>query len=97
MAAKKPRCIRCGKSLRKRTYGVEVLAGAPAPTECYGRKVVSVISRRTLSFRRKDSEAPPEDVSVWCGEWGSYGDNRFCGLRCGWRYAVQNSRPATGT
>lgn len=24
-------------------------------------------------------------------EWGSYGDNRFCGLRCGWNWACQHS------
>lgn len=24
-------------------------------------------------------------------EWGDYGDNRFCGLTCGWRWACRNS------
>lgn len=24
-------------------------------------------------------------------EWGDYGDNRFCGLRCGWRWACENT------
>lgn len=24
-------------------------------------------------------------------EWGNYGDNRFCGLTCGWRWACRNS------
>ena len=24
-------------------------------------------------------------------EWGDYGDNRFCGLRCGWRWACANT------
>ena len=24
-------------------------------------------------------------------EWGDYGDNRFCGLRCGWSWACRNS------
>ncbi len=24
-------------------------------------------------------------------EWGDYGDNRFCGLRCGWSWACSNS------
>jgi hypothetical protein len=24
-------------------------------------------------------------------EWGDYGDNRFCGLRCGWRWACRRS------
>lgn len=24
-------------------------------------------------------------------EWGDYGDNRYCGLTCGWRWACRNS------
>ena len=24
-------------------------------------------------------------------EWGDYGDNRFCGLTCGWRWACQHA------
>ena len=24
-------------------------------------------------------------------EWGDYGDNRFCGLTCGWRWACRNA------
>ena len=24
-------------------------------------------------------------------EWGDYGDNRFCGLRCGWNWACRHS------
>jgi hypothetical protein len=24
-------------------------------------------------------------------EWGDYGDNRFCGLRCGWNWACRNT------
>ena len=24
-------------------------------------------------------------------EWGDYGDNRFCGLSCGWRWACRNA------
>ena len=30
-------------------------------------------------------------------EWGDYGDNRFCGLRCGWRWACRNSSLPTVT
>ena len=29
-------------------------------------------------------------------EWGNYGDNRFCGLTCGWRWACRHApMPAT--
>lgn len=27
----------------------------------------------------------------WPREWGDYGDQRFCGLRCGWRWACAHS------
>jgi hypothetical protein len=29
-------------------------------------------------------------------EWGDYGDQRFCGLRCGWRWACQNTTVPRG-
>lgn len=30
-------------------------------------------------------------------EWGDYGDNRFCGLRCGWDWACSHaSMPRKG-
>lgn len=88
-----PRCMLCGKRLRPRTYSVEVPHGTEAPTEVYGAKVVEIVSRRPLFYRRGDQEAPPDAISVWCGSWGSYGDNRFCGLRCGYRYAVRTTKP----
>lgn len=28
-------------------------------------------------------------------EWGDYGDNRFCGLTCGWRWACRNAPMST--
>ena len=89
MPAEKPKCRCCGKALRKKTYSVEIPNGAPAPTEVYGEKVVAVVRRKTLSFRRGDSEKSPESVSVWCGTWGGYGDNFFCGLNCGYKFAVR--------
>ena len=92
MAAEKPKCRCCGKPLRKRTHGVEVPNGAPAPTEVYGKKVVAVVRRKVLAFRRTDDSKNPESVSLWCGEWGGYGDNFFCGLNCGYKYAVKYLR-----
>ena len=26
--------------------------------------------------------------NIWLGDWGGYGDNCFCGLRCGYKWAV---------
>lgn len=96
MAAEKPMCRCCGKPLRKRTYSAEVPNGAPAPTEVNGRKVVAVVRRRTLAYRRMGEEKSPESVSVWCGTWGNYGDNFFCGLGCGYKFAVLFMRKSGG-
>jgi len=30
-------------------------------------------------------------------EWGDYADNRFCGLRCGWRWACSRAPMPKGT
>jgi hypothetical protein len=30
-------------------------------------------------------------------EWGDYGDNRFCGLRCGWSWACSHSKSMRGS
>lgn len=98
MAAERPKCRCCGKALRKRTHSVEVPGGAAPPTEVYGKKVVAVVRRKTLAFRRVDDGRHPESVSVWCGEWGGYGDNFFCGLNCGYKFAVRvMQRTSKGT
>lgn len=79
----KPTCLLCGKALRKTTYGCEVPVVEQAPPEIYGKKVVQVIRRKKLTWK------PGFDsLSLWCGEWGGYGDNFFCGLNCGYRWAV---------
>jgi hypothetical protein len=88
---KAPTCRSCGKSLRKRTYHAEVPAGGAPPTEIYGEKVVAVMRRRLLTYR---PGPPTEELSLWAGEWGNYGDSFFCGLRCGYRYAVRSLRGA---
>lgn len=81
----KPICLSCGKPLRKRTYSQELKAGAEAPKKIYGKDVIQVVGRKALSHR---ADQITERVSLWCGEWGGYGDNFFCSLTCGYSWAV---------
>jgi hypothetical protein len=39
--------------------------------------------------RRKAFE---RDHKIFKGTYGGYGDNRFCGLNCGYRYAVAHTK-----
>ena len=78
-----PKCRACGKELKKKTESVYTKIGDPEPTRTDGGSVIVQITRRG-----KSSE---ETVySVWTGKWGAYGDGHFCGLTCGWRWAIKH-------
>jgi hypothetical protein len=81
--SEKPICLFCGKPLRKYAHSYETVPGTPVPLQVNGKKVVQVL-RRKKSIRGEKVER----LSLWCGEWGDYGDNFFCGLNCGYRWAV---------
>lgn len=85
----KPICLLCGKLLRKKAHSLELKAGEPAPQTIYGKDVVEILRRCRLSHR---ADGITERVSLWCGEWGNYGDNFFCGLNCGYRWALMRVR-----
>jgi hypothetical protein len=87
----KPKCLYCRKPLRKNTYSNEIKTGDPQPTEMYGKKVIQVVRIKILSYRPGFTR-----ISVWTGEWGSKGDDRFCGLTCGHGWAVDHAPKATG-
>lgn len=87
----RPKCRYCGRPLTKTTYSQEVDAGAPAPAEIYGKKVVSVVFRKSLTYRAAKDQKFPERISLWCGEWGRYGDGKFCGINCGYGWAIRNA------
>jgi hypothetical protein len=42
------------------------------------------------SLRRYKRDGQTYDDGTPC-EWGDYGDNRFCGLTCGWRWACKHA------
>lgn len=69
-----PVCLNCGKRLRKKTQSVKVPIGAAAPVELNGAPVLKVTKRETWNGM--------DSLRVWCGRWGAYGDNYFCGLAC---------------
>lgn len=84
----------CGKFLRKKTYSVEHTKGTPDPTTFVHfkgdapKKVLQITRRRPSLYNRETDES----LNVWCGEYGGYGDNFFCGLTCGWQWAVKEKR-----
>lgn len=85
----KPTCLFCGKPLRKKSHSLELKAGEQVPQTLYGKDVVEILRRSRLSHR---ADGITERASVWCGDWGNYGDNFFCGLNCGYRWALMRVR-----
>lgn len=80
-------CRHCNKQLRKRTYWMVVGEGDPDPLYLWPDEPFKRTVRKVMS--RKQSLTPGKhDVRVWCGDWGNYGDDKFCGLRCGYNWAV---------
>lgn len=100
-----PKCRGCGKPLVPRYYDVrEPLGRAASGSEfpeppkvgelvfrTHGPAIVAILLERegTLNAECTLSE---NRYRVWCGEWGRYGDNLFCGLNCGYRAAVRDHR-----
>lgn len=82
--SEEPTCLLCGKPLKKQTHSMDLMIGETMPkTYLDGTPIVEVISRK------KSTIHPGEDqVRFWCGKWGGYGDNFFCGLNCGYAWAL---------
>jgi hypothetical protein len=86
----RPTCQYCGRQLPKRTYHYDLKDGEPDPATIYDKPVVSVLRRRP---RPGYAEGQLRSMlSLWAGEYGRYGDGYFCGLTCGWRFALQVMR-----
>jgi len=81
----KPECKWCGKSLRKYTYAVSVPTDTP-PKEYNQQKVLQVTCK--YKFLSDDKYL----FHVWLGDWGVNGDGCFCGLRCGYKWAVSKQK-----
>lgn len=81
----KPTCKWCGKPLRKHILTDYKSVDEP-PTEYKDRPVLKVTSR--YEFINGETFA----FNVWLGDWGGYGDNCFCGQRCGYKWAVSQQK-----
>lgn len=90
MEAKIPTCLNCGKKLIKKTRSENIPSGTPTPTELGGRPVVQVVSRKPDSLHHGEDK-----LSLWMGDWGGYADNFFCGLNCGYQWAIMMAERET--
>ena len=81
----RPACLWCFAPLSRQTW--------PAPADVQvgdtldgfpGEPVVEVL-------RRSDGGRLGAGSTVWLGRVGRYGDGRFCGLNCGYRWARENA------
>jgi len=70
----RPRCKHCNRELRPNFTSPTL----DMPTALYGE---------ANSEARKQWEA--EHPKQFMGTYGGYSDNLFCGLRCGYRWAVK--------
>jgi hypothetical protein len=80
---------RCDKIVSNIRHPKEQRAPATTPRpDCLACKKPL---RRYKQDGRTFSDGTPQ-------EWGDYGDNRFCGLTCGWRWACRHApMPTTST
>lgn len=80
-------CKWCGAPLRKyKRYAHNVEPGH-TPTESHGRPVLQILRRHPCVT--VGDTVKTESLDLWCGEYGDYGDNHFCGLRCGYQFGVR--------
>jgi hypothetical protein len=99
--ADKPTCRACGKPLRKLTRSCDRVPAVEATT--FADALAYLVAHPELRkpfddetpiavtrINRNIWDASLVDVSYWSGLWGSYGDDRFCGLTCGWQWACRN-------
>jgi hypothetical protein len=87
---RKPICNHCGRQLVKHTHKWNSKdKDDKTPEPKVGQKTIHGVVQQII--RVTDSETFGRWVSFWCGEWGRYGDDRFCGLRCGYMWAKKRA------
>lgn len=97
----RPRCLHCGKELLPRfnrqnppymvKTGETQRVRQPGSFGSEAQYVELPVTRTTTEAERKQfrKDNPPE----FTGKFGGYGDNRFCGLNCGYQWAVAHTKP----
>ncbi len=98
MNARRPLCRHCRRPLRvakfstnRVAYGVGYTRGAQSREEA----VAALPEGAVISRERKPGHADGVGVLWWhekALKFGDYGDGFFCGLRCGYRWAVARMR-----
>ena len=73
---------RCGTVVSNIRYPKETRPPATTPRPC------CLACKKPLRRYKRDGQTFDDGTPQ---EWGDYGDNRFCGLTCGWRWACRNS------
>ena len=97
-----PKCAHCHKPLRPLYRRISVRPEGKTSRSIYdwdnppnigdhwnGQKIVAVqrLKDRTVGG---DGEVLNLMFRVWLGHFGGYGDDRFCGLNCGYRWATSH-------
>lgn len=81
-AKHRPKCLNCGRPLRKQTHYMKLAKDDPDPSHYEnGRPVLQITKRYERDYRHD------RYVNVWLGDYGDYGDNVFCGITCGYWWA----------
>lgn len=76
----RPRCLHCEKELLPQFRDELPGYALPGP----------LLNPAKLDQWKKENPG----WHKWTGNYGRYNDNRFCGLNCGYNYAVAHTRPA---
>jgi hypothetical protein len=100
----RPRCLHCERELRpnyrREMPPISVRTGEIVrnrkPSSFGGEPEYEEYenSRSLTDAERKEwrKDHPPQ----FLGTYGGYMDNRFCGLNCGYKWAIDHSKPAVG-
>lgn len=84
MKYKTPLCKCCGKKLAREINLVFRPADEPEPTLLWDKyTIVEILSKKPDNLQTNQTE-----YRVWCGHYGYNGNDNFCTMRCGYRYAL---------
>lgn len=82
--AQRPRCLYCDRPLRAQFDWPEE---SQVPSEILGPRTTTTVYFNAVWDWRKANK-------FFSGHYGDYKDDRFCGLNCGYHWAVNHSKPA---
>lgn len=86
MRSSLPKCLHCGKPLGRNWSSWGRWNKDPAPVVGASTPWGTIIEVRPVACSIDDSAC-----KFWTGQFGRYGDGMFCGLNCGYRWAVAHA------